>query len=62
MDKFTVQNLVFLYESTRKGHRKYGRKFLPGVQVPNRNTMHNLINEVSTDGVLKDRKPECQQY
>jgi len=58
MNKFTLQHQVFLYDSyvkcksTRKCQRKFRIKF-PRVQVLCRN--QNLVNEVRTIGMLKDR-------
>jgi hypothetical protein len=51
VDKLTLEHQVFLYESyikcnsTRKSQWKFRRK-LPRVQVPIRNTIHNLVNKV----------------
>lgn len=63
MDKFTLEHRVFLYdayvkcESARKCRRKFSRKF-PGVRVPHRNTIQNLVNKVRTTGEVMDRKSE----
>lgn len=63
MDKFSLEHRVFLYDtyvkcnSARKCQRKFVRKF-PGVRVPHRNTIQNLVNKVRTTGVITDLKPE----
>jgi transposase len=63
MDKFTLEHRVFLYDtyvkcnSARKCQRQFVRKF-PGVRVPHRNTIQNLVNKVRTTGVITDLKPE----
>jgi transposase len=63
MDKFTLEHRVFLYDtyvkckSARKCQRKFRRKF-PGVRIPHRNTIQNLVNKVRSTGEVMDRKPE----
>jgi hypothetical protein len=64
MEKFTPDHQLFLYESyvkcnnsARKNKRTFKRKF-PWLQVHNRNTIHNLVNEVRITGMLTDMKPK----
>jgi hypothetical protein len=62
MDPFIIEHRAFLYEfyvksnSTRNSQRKFRTKF-PGVPVPHRNTIQNLIRTI---GMLTGRKTECQ--
>jgi transposase len=66
MEKFTLQQRIFLYDSyvkcnsARKSQRKFGRKF-PGVRVPTRYAIHYLVNKVRKTGVLRDSKPKRQR-
>jgi hypothetical protein len=65
MDTFTLQHPLILYDSHVKcsSAGKSQRKFrLPMLQVPHRNTIHNLVSKVRTTGMLTDRKtdPQCQ--
>ncbi|XP_021921559.1 uncharacterized protein LOC110830678 isoform X2 [Zootermopsis nevadensis] len=63
MEKFTLQQRLFLYDSyvrynsARKSQRKFGRKF-PGVRIPTRYAIHYLVNKVRKTGVLRDSKPK----
>jgi hypothetical protein len=62
MEKFTLQQRLFLYDSyvkcnsARKSQRKFEREF-PGVRVPTRYAIHYLVNKVRKTGVLRDSKP-----
>jgi hypothetical protein len=61
--KSTLEHQLFLYESYMKhksdwkSQKKFRTKF-PGVKVPNRNYIHNLVNKIRITGKLIDRKPK----
>jgi hypothetical protein len=63
MDPFTIQHRAFLYESYVKSNStttvKENKTKFPGVPVPHRNTIRNLINTVRT-GMSTGKKTESQ--
>jgi hypothetical protein len=58
---YTLEEPVFLcdtyvkYGSAGKCRRKFRRKFLDE-RVPNRQTIHNLVNKLTTTGLLIGKK------
>jgi hypothetical protein len=63
MVRYTLEQRVFLYDiyvkfgSSGKCRRKFRRKFRDE-SVPNRQTLHGLLNKLKTTGLLIDKKPK----
>jgi hypothetical protein len=61
MVRHTLEKRIFLYdayvkhESAGKRRRNFRRKFYDE-RVPNRETLHNLVNKLGTTGLYKKQK------
>ncbi|GFG33838.1 hypothetical protein Cfor_11042 [Coptotermes formosanus] len=61
--RYAIQQRVYLvemyfkYESARKCRRKFQCQF-PAEPVPSRQTIHYLVNKLTTIGSLVDIKPD----
>jgi hypothetical protein len=58
MVRYTSEQCVFLYDTYVKygSARKCLRKFRCNERVPNRQTIHNFVNTLSTTELLIDKK------
>jgi hypothetical protein len=61
MLRYTLEQCVFLYDTYVKYESaKNCRRKFRGERVPSRQTIHNLVNELKSMGLLIDKKQKHQ--
>ena len=63
--KYSLQQKIFTYDYVKKNYkvcrRKFRRKY-PGVQIPSKVTIFNLVKKARTEGIFIDKHDKVKRF